>query len=642
MLRSLALALASAALASAANIVLSPLDGKSGTEVALVLLPGVDHGFQAAQYQALGEAAQASSTDSLWVAVADLDSTSTSDRTSFDSATQGAIAAMLADGMDASTPVFYAGHSDAGTMLEQFAFDDASSFAGVALLGAFIPRAHYAADTTRTVSSTEGSYPVPTLTVAGELDGVARLTRAAVEPLFKQILLAQDRDQAVADFPVVLLEGVSHVQLADGNCSSTDLLRQDLKPEVDQATATAAVADALAAFLAAQSASAPSTAALSALVSATETFAAPLLEVLEYDGYEHFFPSCNSDFPTNPDCGYTMWPNEALPPGPVPAPSPALPEDCTCGSSWVMEHAQEIMSGFDQTDKPQMSATTADAYHDVSDVHPFHLPHIFNDCADDDGSSCKLNTTTVTMPFYEEATAADDAVAPVSVLEFRTKLKSRQAMWQAAGLTADSSNDTDATDFNICASINQASLDLALSKASDAALARYHAVGEQYVIGDDSEAPIGLTGPEWIANRLIYERVDADGSNVGTQVQVRSWSFTIENYNEGNVPWIVTAGYHYCKLLSPSRVLEWIYVDSLRAYNSAAPSDWEDSQAQCQTCLDKQDPLDLSATSSWCWIDQTCYTVGDKSNPCLEGQCASQASLSECVCDACNQLTCSM
>lgn len=31
-----------------------------------------------------------------------------------------------------------------------------------------------------------------------------------------------------------------------------------------------------------------------------------------------------------------------------------------------------------------------------------------------------------------------------------------------------------------------------------------------------------------------------------------------------------SAGYHYCKLLSPARIMEWIYVDGLRRNDRAA------------------------------------------------------------------------
>lgn len=167
-----------------------------------------------------------------------------------------------------------------------------------------------------------------------------------------------------------------------------------------------------------------------------------------------------------------------------------------------------------------------------------------------------LNTTTVTMPIYDDADSEDQGFAPLSVVEFRTKLKSRQAMWQAVGLTVDSVNDTDSVDFNLCAAINQASLDWAASAASDTALGRYTALGEAMTIGSDMEAPIGATGPTWIAKRLSYERINAtDSSGVAsTAVEVRSWSFMTSNYNKGDVPYIITAVRSPCPPSQPLAV----------------------------------------------------------------------------------------
>lgn len=40
----------------------------------------------------------------------------------------------------------------------------------------------------------------------------------------------------------------------------------------------------------------------------------------------------------------------------------------------------------------------------------------------------------------------------------------------------------------------------------------------------------------------------------------------ISGWNHRTRPFIQTVGYHYCKLLSPARAMEWIYVDGLKAW----------------------------------------------------------------------------
>jgi hypothetical protein len=94
-----------------------------------------------------------------------------------------------------------------------------------------------------------------------------------------------------------------------------------------------------------------------------------------------------------------------------------------------------MMAGFEQSDLPTATTVTHDAFHDVSDVAPFHLPHLFNACTLDD-ADCVLDGTTVSMPVFEDDDAADGASAPISEFEFKTKLKSREAMWDTIGMKA--------------------------------------------------------------------------------------------------------------------------------------------------------------------------------------------------------------
>ncbi len=57
------------------------------------------------------------------------------------------------------------------------------------------------------------------------------------------------------------------------------------------------------------------------------------------------------------------------------------------------------------------------------------------------------------------------------------------------------------------------------------------------------------------------KQYDLDKDSQGkTIVIVRSP--TLRTPNDYSVP--VVAGFHYCKLLSPARALEWISIDSLR------------------------------------------------------------------------------
>ena len=46
--------------------------------------------------------------------------------------------------------------------------------------------------------------------------------------------------------------------------------------------------------------------------------------------------------------------------------------------------------------QPGTTVSNKDAFQDVSDTHPFHLPHVFDTC--NTSTNCVLSTITVTMP----------------------------------------------------------------------------------------------------------------------------------------------------------------------------------------------------------------------------------------------------
>jgi len=296
--------------------------------------------------------------------------------------------------------------------------------------------------------------------------------------------------------------------------------------------------------------------------------AAPIVAALELEGSSKLgHPWCNSDFPTNPTCAYPKWPDHALPPGPAPAPSPPLPADCVCGSKWVAQTANPMLAGLDLVGGGA-SVTAKDAFHDVSDTHPFHLPHIFNSCSSPAG--CTLNATTLTMPFFADSPFfPNTSTGPLSALELRTKMKSRQAVYEAAGLGTQDQNQTDGN-LTMCKAINELAFSWALQNAEESVRQRFLASGEPLVMVDDKVATIGITGPEWIKDVLVFQRVNTTSGLARSAVTVQSWQFVVANTNGGNVPWIVPAGMHYCKLLSPARAMEWIYTDGLRSSLASA------------------------------------------------------------------------
>jgi hypothetical protein len=291
-----------------------------------------------------------------------------------------------------------------------------------------------------------------------------------------------------------------------------------------------------------------------------QKMAAPVQAALQLEGSANLgVDICNSDFPTNPSCNYPQYPAFSLPPGPSKKPDPLPSADCVCGSKWVTDYAFPAVSGAGDVG---FTVHAADAFHDVSDEHPFHLPNIWNTCKSPIG--CDLNVTTLTMNVGGSGALFPNGTgAPLSALELRTKMKSRTTLYKAVGLKPPSNVDKN---FTVCREANQEAWDWALSNAEASVKQRFEANGEPFVMVDDKEAPIGLTGPTWIKKTLEYTRVKSSGSsnsNSSTHIEVQSWTFVVGDFPIHSK--YLPTGMHYCKLLSPARAMEWIYTDSLRA-----------------------------------------------------------------------------
>ena len=90
--------------------------------------------------------------------------------------------------------------------------------------------------------------------------------------------------------------------------------------------------------------------------------------------------------------------------------------------------------------------------------------------------------------------------------------------------------------------------------ASPNTLARFSKYGQSFTVGKDID--VCPAGPCWIWKELQYVE-----SSDGNSVEVSSPQFSTPTDF-----WLkMSAGFHYCKVLSPARVIEWLYVDGLRA-----------------------------------------------------------------------------
>ena len=69
-------------------------------------------------------------------------------------------------------------------------------------------------------------------------------------------------------------------------------------------------------------------------------------------------------------------------------------------------------------------------------------------------------------------------------------------------------------------------------------------------------------GYHWIYNPIVYTMVPSSSSPTHKSIQLAAPSLFTQIFLLPDL----LKGFHYCKLLSPARAMEWIYVDSLRSY----------------------------------------------------------------------------
>ena len=475
--------------------------------VALIVIQGTQ--IKPDQYAPLVDVLQNISQYSLWVGIPDyhfdvpepLEIGSGIDRT---------LKSMKSMGMNESIPLFFAGHSLGGVILQDYLQNNSTIAKGQILMGSYLLEKY------RNVA-----YKVPTLTIGGELDGLTRVTRI-MEAYYHQVLNATDKT-TLTNFPVIVINGMTHLQFASGDPPPLVKLR-DLAPEISYEDAHRKVATYITAFISLHTGDSSAVKIIASAVQSSKVFLEPIITAYTLEGFYQFKPPCYDNSESS---------------------------NCTYGCPWT-EHAQIIMGGLTEA-----KVMDKDAFHPVYQINPVHLPHILNNCSKPD-SNCVLQTVTVSQNIYETGDNFDTGFISTSASEIKAKLKSRQAIMEAAGYKNVDFNTSDGSP--ICKMINQESYQWAKRNAGNKTLARFETFGVPMVMGED-KGPYNA-GPLWIWTPLSLSKTTNSSGGAVLEVRAPMMRTPTDYFIKAS------SGFHYCKLLSPARVMEWIYVDGLREYYS--------------------------------------------------------------------------
>jgi len=318
----------------------------------------------------------------------------------------------------------------------------------------------------------------------------------------------------------LIIPGMNHMDTASGK-PSDHIVKNDIQSEINETQAHEELAIRMCDYFDMRLNNQTTTPQLEMNLNQTKYFSQPYLDALHLEGYYHFIPPCDNK--TN--------------------------DRCQIGSSWS-EYGQKLMSGLNDT--VQLNIT--DEFHVVYKL-PEHFAHLDNNCSSSSSlENCTLHVHTVTQNVYDVTDGFDTGETHSSAEEMRVKMISRQVLLQAAEGKSFDFNQTDAQ--SLCGYINQQALNWALDHAGKETIERYYRKGKEMLIGDDI-GPLNA-GPLWIWTPLKFD-LGKDGQGK-TIVTVRSPTLRFPS----DYPLKAVAGFHYCKLLSPARALEWIYIDSVK------------------------------------------------------------------------------
>ena len=427
-------------ISTSSDIILKPI--KQGRyNVALIFIPDVE--LPPERYILLTEQIQTVSLNSLWIAIP-----SFVDNFPLEQLRPKVIDEMITKLHTSGMPInnatiFLSGHGLGGIASQILARKHLNKIFGQILIGSYLERKYR--------SSTE-IYPISTLTLSGELDGLTRVTRIIEAFYF------------YSTYPhfTLIIPGMNHMNVASGKPPNR-IIRNDISSEINETIAHQQLAILICDYMNMLLNNQTTTSLLEYNFDRTKLFSQPYFDASKLEGSYHFLPPCYNQ--TN--------------------------QQCQLGSAWS-PYAQKIMSGLNDTVQMNIS----DEFHIVYKT-PEHFAHLDNNCSNMKPlNNCILNIHTVTQNVYDDS---DTGETPTAANEMRVKLISRQVLLQARDGRKYDFNQTD--NQSLCGLINQYALNWALNNTETQTRQRYEKVGKKIIIGDDI-GPLNA-GPLWIWTPLV-------------------------------------------------------------------------------------------------------------------------------------------
>lgn len=425
------------------DLILKPIKQGSNT-AAIIFIPGA--GLPPDRYVPLLEQVQKTSPNTLWIAIPSFLDNYPSEKLR-PKVIDEMLSKLQSAGMPEQTSILLGGHSLGGFTSQILALKYTKQLSGQILLGAFLQRIY---------QSTNASYPISTLTISGELDGITRVTRIIESVPFS------------SNYPIftLIIPGMNHMDIASGQ--PTDyILKNDIPSEINQTIAHEQLAVRIADYINMLLNHQTITPLLESNLNQTRQFSQPYLQALNLEGSYHLLPPC-----------YNQTTNDR----------------CQLGSPWSA-YGQKILGGLNDTVQMNIS----DEFHIVYQP-PEHFAHLDNNCSSIKPlNNCVLYVHTVTQNLYDSKDDQDTGDTHSSAEEMRVKMISRQVLYQAADGQSHDFNQTD--NQSLCGLVNQYALNWALENAGSTTKARYDQIGKKMLIGDDV-GPLNA-GPLWIWTPLV-------------------------------------------------------------------------------------------------------------------------------------------